>query len=149
MNHRRRLAADATETIGTALLACLIASLLASAVGAATLLDTLQFGPDVGEILQFGPYGHFTPEWRISAEQSSDHRYCVLQPAIMAAEHGSMVVEQRAADGRTFRAYWVGGPTSEGNNNCGSTADLTLGLVEMQTLRNADAASRHSSFVGF
>jgi hypothetical protein len=149
MNRRRRLAADAMETIGTALLACLIASLLASVVAAATLLDTVQFGPDVGEIVQFASYGHLAPEWRISAERSSDHRYCVLQPATMAAVHGSMVVEQRAADGRTFRAYWVGGPTSEGDTNCGNTADLTLGLVEMQTLRNADAASRHWAFVGF
>jgi hypothetical protein len=66
----------------------------------------------------------------------------------MGKVHGSMVVEQRLPDGRTFRAHWAGGPTSDGDGNCGSAADLTLGLVEMQTLLNADAATRHWHFVG-
>lgn len=149
MNRRRRLASDPTETIGTALLAGLIASLLASAVGAATLLCTLQFGPSVGEILQFGPYGQMAPEWRIDAVRSSDHRHCVLQPAVMGTRRGSMVVERRSADGRDFWAHWAGGPTSDGTGNCGDSADLTLGLVEIQTLLNADAAARHWRFVGF
>ena len=149
MNRRRRIVADPTGTIGTVLLGCLIASLLAGAVGAATLLCTLQFGPSVGEILQFGPYGQTAPEWRVDAVRASDHRHCVLKPAVMGATHGSMVVEQRASDGRTFQAYWAGGPTSEGEGNCGSAVDLTLGLVEIQTLLNADAAARHWRFVGF
>jgi hypothetical protein len=148
VNRRRRLAFDPTEYISTVLLACLIACLLASAVGVATLLSTLQFGPGVGEILQFGPYAQMTPEWRIEAVRSSDHRRCVLKPAIMGQVPGSMVVEQRLPDGRTFRTHWAGGPTSDGDGNCGSAADLTLGLVEMQTLVNADAATRHSHFVG-
>ena len=55
----------------------------------------------------------------------------------MAASRGSMVVEQRAADGRRFQVHWAGGPTSGGTADCGSTADLTLGLPEMQTMVNA------------
>ena len=143
------MVADATEVIGTALLAGLIASLLASAVGATTLLGTIQFGPRVGEILQFGPYGQLTPEWRVDAVRSSDHRHCVLKPAVMGTVRGSMVVERRMPDGRTFQAHWIGGPTSEGAENCGSAVDLTLGLVQMQTLLNADAAVRHWHFIGF
>lgn len=149
MNRRRRIATDHTETIGTALLAGLIAGLLASVVGAASVLRTLQFGPCVGEILVFGPYTQMSPDWRINAERSSDHRHCVLKPAVMGTGRGSMVVERRAADGRTFQAYWAGGPTSEGNTDCGSAVDLALGLIEMQTLRNADAASRHWRFIEF
>ena len=149
MNRRRRVTADATEMIGTALQACLIASLLASAVGAATHLRTLQFGPCVGEILRFGPFGQMAPEWQIEAIRSSDHRRCVLKPAAMGTAHGSMVVERRMADGRTFQAHWIGGPTSEGDGNCGNPADLTIGLVEMQTLLNADALTRHWHFIGF
>ena len=149
MIRRRRIATDHTEIIGTVLLAGLIASLLTSAVGAASLLRTLQFGPCVGEILVFGPYAQMAPDWRINAERSSDHRHCLLKPAVMGTGRGSMVVERRAADGRTFQAYWAGGPTSEGDADCGSVADLTLGLVEMQTLLNADAASRHWHFVEF
>jgi hypothetical protein len=149
VNRWRRIVTDPTELIGTALLACLIACLLASAVGAATMLRTLQFGPPVGEILLFGPYGQMTPGWRIDAVRSADHRRCVLKPAVMGTGRGSMVVERRMPDGRTFQTHWAGGPTSEGDGNCGSTADLTLGLVEMQTLLNADAATRHWHFIGF
>lgn len=149
MNRRRRLAYYSQEQIGTVLLACLIAGLLAGGVGVVALLPLVQLGPEVGEILHFGPYGQMAPSWRIDATRSADHRRCVLQPAVMGTEHGSMVVEQRLADGRTFRAHWAGGPTSSGDKDCGSPADLTLGLVEMQTLLNADAASRHWHFAGF
>lgn len=151
MNRRRqrqRLAADTGETIRTLLQACLLAGLLASAAGVAAVLHTVQFGPPVGEILRFGPYGQPAPIWQIQAVRSSDHRRCVLKPAIMATAHGSVVVERRLA-GPTFQAHWAGGPTSDGDGNCGSVADLTLGLVEMQTLVNADATARHWYFGGF
>lgn len=134
--------------IGTALQACLLAGLLASAVGVAAWLHAMQFGPPVGEILRFGPYGQPAPIWQIQAVRSSDHRRCVLKPAVMAMAHGSVVVERRLA-GPTFQAHWAGGPTSDGDGNCGSAADLTLGLIEMQTLVNADGAGRHWSVVGF
>lgn len=146
---RHRLSADIEEVVGTALRAGLIATLLAGAVGAATLLRTLQFGPPVGEILQFGSYDQYSPDWRISAVRSSDHRRCVLKPAMLSAERGSVVVEQRLDDGWTFQAHWSGGPTSDGDGNCGSAADLILGLTEMQALVNADAAARHWGFIGF
>jgi hypothetical protein len=54
-----------------------------------------------------------------------------------------------ATDGRTFQAHWIGGATSEGDTNCGGVADLSLGLVETQTLLNADTTTRHWYFTGF
>lgn len=150
MNHRRRrLHADTGEIIGTAFLACIIAGLLASTVGAATLLRSLQFGPPVGEMLLFRPYAQMAPEWRIDAVRSADHRRCILKPAIMSAEHGSVVVEQRQSNGPTFQVHWAGGPTSDGNGDCGGAVDLILGLTQMQTLVNADSTATHWRFAGF
>jgi len=80
------------------------------------------------------------------AQLASDHRHCVLKPAVMALSQGSAVVEQR--DDRTFLIHWAGGPTSEGRTNCGGAADLLLGLTAVQTLLNADAAGQHWYFVG-
>jgi hypothetical protein len=102
----------------------------------------------VGEILHFGPYDGWNPVWQIDAERWPDRRHCVLKPAVMAAAHGSLVVEQRRGDGRTFRIHWAGGPTSDGGADCGSAADLTVGLTAMQTLLNADTAAQHWPFIG-
>lgn len=149
MNRRRqRLLRDANGMVGTASVAFALAGLLIGMVGAVILLQTLQFGPPVGEILRFGPYDGWTPVWQIDAERSTDRHRCVLKPAVMAATHGSMVVEQRRDDGRTFLIHWAGGPTSNDRADCGSAADLMVGLTAMQTLLNADAAGQHWHFIG-
>lgn len=147
MNRRRsRLLRDANEMLGTASLAFVLAGLLAGMAGVASLLQDVQFGPAVGEILHFGPYNGWTPTWQIDARRASDDRRCVLKPAAMALSHGSAVVEQR--DGRVFLIHWAGGPTSEAGTNCGDTADVLVGLAAVQTLLNADAADQHWHFAG-
>jgi hypothetical protein len=149
MNRRRsRLLRDANEILGTASLAIVLAGVLTGMVGAVSLLQSVEFGPPVGEILHFGPYIGWTPGWQIDARQASDHRLCVLKPAIMALTHGSAVVEQRQRGGREFLLHWAGGPTSEDRTSCGDTADLLLGLTAVQTLLNADAAGQHWHFAG-
>ncbi|HUB13247.1 MAG TPA: hypothetical protein VMB34_14960 [Acetobacteraceae bacterium] len=148
VNRRRRLLREANEIAATASLACIVAGLLTGAVGAVSLLRSLQFGPPLGEILHFGPYNGWAPVWRIDAVRVADQQHCVLRPAIMAASRGSMVVEQRLGDGRTFVVHWAGGPTSDRPTNCGSAADLAVRLTAMQTLLNADAAGQHWHFVG-
>src|ERR1700722_4321952 len=92
---RPRLATNTVDMIDTALLACFVVTLLASAVAVATQLRYLQMGPPVGAILRFGPYAQPGPIWRIDAVRSVDRRRCVLQPTVMARAYGSMVVEQR------------------------------------------------------
>ncbi|HTW72344.1 MAG TPA: hypothetical protein VME47_20850 [Acetobacteraceae bacterium] len=147
MNRRRsRLLRDANEMLGTISLALVLAGLLSGMVGAASLLQGVQFGPPVGEILHFGPYNGWTPTWQIDAHRALGHRPCVLKPAIMALSRGSAIVERR--DGRKFLIHWAGGPTSEGRTNCGDTADVLVGLTAVQTLLNADAAAQHWNFVG-
>ena len=152
VNRRRQRVADhAGEVVSTVLIACLIASLLASTVAAAAVFNRLQFGPRVGEILRFRPGGYIPADWGIPAERLSDHRICLLEPAVLSAERGSIVVEQRRSDGWYFHAHWAGGRTSAGANDCGSSADLQLGLTAMQALVNAAGGSvgAHWHFVGF
>jgi hypothetical protein len=148
VNRRRyRVVNGAIAMLETVLLAALLAGALVCAVGALSLLPQVQFGPPVGQILTFRWYGPLTPRWHVDAMQSSTHRHCILKPAIMAAR-GSMVVERRMPDGRTFLAHWAGGPTSDDARNCGSDVDLTIGLAAMQTLLSADAKAVHWYFVG-
>lgn len=145
---RYRAVDRAIELFETVLLAIVLAGALVCAVGALSLLPQVQFGPPVGEILTFGWYGRPTPTWYVDAMQSSTNRHCRLEPAIMAATHGSMVVERRMPDGRTFLAHWAGGPTSVDAGNCGSNVDLAIGLGAMQTLVSLDAKAVHWYFVG-
>jgi hypothetical protein len=145
---RYRAVNRAIELFETVLLAALLAGSLICAVGALSLLPQVEFGPPVGEILTFGWYGRPTPTWHVDATQSSNNRHCLLEPAVMAATHGSMVVERRMPDGRTFLAHWAGGPTSDDAGNCGSDVDLTIGLAAMQTLVSVDAKAVHWHFVG-
>jgi hypothetical protein len=145
---RQRVANYSGEIIDTALLASLLAALLSSVVGVLTLLTSLRIGPPVGQILTFGPYDQPAPVWQVDATRLADHRRCVLKPALMAAAPGSMVVERRLPDSRTYQVHWIGGPTSEGDRDCGRAVDLILGLPAMQTLVNADAAAWHLHGIG-
>jgi hypothetical protein len=145
---RHRAVTRAAEMLETVLVGGLLACVLAGVVGALTLLPGLQFGPPVGEILTFRSYDRPAPLWHVDAVQSATNRHCILKPAVMASTHGSMVVERRLPDGRTFLAHWAGGPTSDGAGNCGSAVDLTIGLAAMQTLVNADSKAVHWYFVG-
>jgi len=139
---RQRIARSASAIIEAALPAFLIAGILVAATDSAAVLDNLDFGPPVGQILTFGPYSQPGPVWHVTVARAPGQRPCVLQPAIMATAPGSMVVESRSADGRVYRAHWAGGPTSDHASDCGAAADLTIALAAMQTLVNADALGR-------
>lgn len=145
---RYRVGHRAIAMLETVLLAVLLAGAMTSVVGALSLLPQVQFGPPVGQILTFAWHGWLTPTWHVGALQSSTNRYCVLKPAVMAVSQGSMVVERRLANSRTFFAHWAGGPTSDDDGNCGSNVDLTIGLAAMQTLATADAKAVHWYFLG-
>ena len=55
----------------------------------------------------------------------------------MAANGGSVVVEQRSDNKRLYRVHWAGGRTSDGPDDCGATADLMVRRVDLQLLINA------------
>lgn len=131
---------------GVALLACLVAGLLVSAVGMLALLQTLQIGPGVGEILVFGPYDQPVSGWKVQALRVADRQRCVLNPTIMAQAPGSMVVEQRQGNASSFLVHWTGGGTSGPGQDCGHSADLRLGLQQMQAMANAAQAAHWQVF---
>ena len=62
---------------------------------------------------------------------------CKLQPVVMASAGGSLVVEQRINNSRTFRVHWAGRQTSEPASDCGATADLLVSRIDLQLLSNA------------
>jgi hypothetical protein len=61
---------------------------------------------------------------------------CSLRPDIMAAEGGSLVVEQRLQSSRTFQVHWAGTRTSTGGSDCGGSADLVVSNADLQLLSN-------------
>lgn len=126
----------------------LLAGALLSAVGALRLFPQVQFGPPAGEVLTFGSSGWLTPAWHVGALQASTHRYCIVNPAVMAATHASMVVERRMPDGRAFLAHRGGGPASDNAGNCGHDLDLAISLPAMQWPVRADAKAVQGNFVG-
>ncbi len=148
----RRIVGNIGDVLAVALSPSLLASLLiamAAMTAELALLDHIQFGPPVGAILTFGPYYHPAPVWHLTVLRDSDQRRCLLQPAVMATAPGSLIVEARSADGRSFRVHWAGGPTSDRAHDCGNGADLTIGLPAMQTLLNANGfGHQHWEFIG-
>jgi hypothetical protein len=55
----------------------------------------------------------------------------------MAADGGSLVVEERSNDHRMYRVHWAGQRTTDGPSDCGSSADLMLSRPNLQLLINA------------
>jgi hypothetical protein len=140
MKGRRHTHPHAAREIGrTAVLAGLIAGLLASGVAMAAAVRTIDLGPKVGDILIFRQGAHMPPDWEFTvtntaAEQTAS---CLLQPGIMAAGGGSLVVEERFQSPRLFRVHWAGTRTSQGSANCGPSAELEVSGVDLQLLSNA------------
>jgi len=132
------------SVLGTALLACTIALLLASAVAVLSTVRNWDLGPHVGDILVFRPDAHFLADWQVTATPSSGRTIplpgtanCVLRPDIMTANGGSLVVEERDIQPSLYRVHWAGPHTSLGSSDCGRVADLTLSQADLQMLINA------------
>ena len=62
---------------------------------------------------------------------------CKLQPVVMASAGGSLVVERRTNNSRTYLVHWAGQQTSDPASDCGTTADLLVSRTDLQLLSNA------------
>ena len=99
-------------------LASLIAALLASSVAMVSATTRIEIGPRVGGILVFPRGARMPPHWEfIVMTTAMPAATCSLRPDIMAAEGGSLVVEQRRQSPRTFQVHWAGKRTSAGGSN--------------------------------
>ena len=125
-----------SETVRTAILAVLIATLLASSAAVVAAARALDIAPNVGDILVFRPGARMPTDWSFTVNKTSGMA-CVLTPPAMASEGGSLVVEQRLDGSQTYRVHWAGGRTSDGVTDCGRSADLMLQREEVQLLANA------------
>jgi hypothetical protein len=140
MKGRKRTYPHSAKEIGrTAVLAGLIAGLLASGVAMTTVVRTIDLGPKVGDILVFRQGAHMPPDWEftVASTAAGEMASCLLQPDIMAAGGGSLVVEERSLSPRRFRVHWAGKRTSQGSANCGQNAELEVSGMDLQLLSNA------------
>jgi hypothetical protein len=148
---------NAGEIVKTAVLACLLAGLLVSSVAMVSAAGTIDIGPKVGDILVFQQGARMPSDWAFTATTTTTTTTgdtvttCDLQPVAMAAGGGSLVVEERFQDPRTYRVHWAGERTANGATDCGNSAELVLPVADLQLLSNAvgGAGVEHRAFSGF
>ena len=98
--------------------------------------------PKLGDIVWFRP-GREIPELLATAipahrldPQGHPAKSCVLLPASLSAEGGSLVVEAERQEGGqpAYLVHWAGSRTSTGADDCGTGADLLLSRVDVENL---------------
>jgi hypothetical protein len=121
--------------------AFLVMALLAIAatlimVGLFGLADDLE--PKLGDIISFPP-GRVpsisTASIKVSPTNTPSQGTCVLDVQVMQRSGGSLVVEAtRRKPGHAFQVHWAGLRTSQGEDDCGSSADFLLNKVQVAAL---------------
>jgi hypothetical protein len=142
---RRLRDGEATaETVDSLLTACTVVLLVASVGGLIALFASLHIGLRVGDILVFKPYPGMADSLPVAAtrstalpEQSGVAQTCTLDPAVMAHDGGSLVVETKSLTSPVYGVHWAGVHTSTGAADCGNAADLTMSRMDLQSLVNA------------
>jgi hypothetical protein len=91
----------------------------------------------VGDIVVFSPVqpmGETQSAVRIVVHRPGTTR-CVLDLDVMGQAGGSVVVEARfARPVPGFRLHWAGARTSAGSDDCGNSADMIVGEVDMTNM---------------
>ncbi len=104
--------------------------------GLSWLADSL--GPQAGDIITFvATRAPSVSTGVITAGRAatSGRTSCILDEQTMQRSGGSLVVESaRFAPKRTFQVHWAGARTSNGPDDCGSSADLLMNIDEVAAL---------------
>jgi hypothetical protein len=128
-----------TGLISATLLAAVVA--LVGLAGAVKIARTAaEFGPAVGDIVQFDPQGYLPIDVHTQiAATRADASTCTLDLEAIHRTGGSMVVEQRyLGDGNPqYRVHWAGQRSANGAENCGRNADLMLDDTNLDLLAMA------------
>jgi hypothetical protein len=98
------------------------------------VLKSFRFGPSVGDVVVFQPSKTALSNEALqrvdvaaTAIVGSDRRSCTLNPAMMAVDGGSLVVERSFNVGRPMlQVHWSGHRTNNGDKDCGRSADLLI-----------------------
>jgi hypothetical protein len=128
-----------TGLFPAALLAVVVA--LVGLAGAVKIARTaVDFGPAVGDIVQFDPLGYMPLDIHTQvAAARADANGCLLDLESIHRRGGSLIVEQRyLGDGNhRYRVHWAGQSSAEGASDCGHEADLTLDDTNLNLLAMA------------
>jgi len=124
----------------TALAICLglIVAMVAFTVN---LVDALR--PKVGDMIVFDAGGRHNDPARVDAPRWANGRavgeVCAMDPAIIAANGGSLVIEARDPSGgeMEYRLHWAGAHSANGQGDCAGSADVAVSRVDLQRLANA------------
>jgi hypothetical protein len=132
------------DTIESVITAGSVVLLLATLGAIVALFANLHVGLRVGDILVFKPETSVLDSLSVTASrseprsgQSASATTCTLDPKVMAHDGGSIVVEARSLTKPVYRVHWAGTHTSTGAADCGSSVDLTVSRMDLQTLVNA------------
>jgi hypothetical protein len=133
-----------SDIVDSLLTACTVVLLVASLGGLMALFSSLHVGLRVGDILVFKPGASVADGLPVAAtrstplpQQSGSARICTLDPAVMAHDGGSLVVETKSLTEPDYGVHWAGAHTSAGASDCGGSVDLTMSRMDLQTLVNA------------
>ena len=105
-------------------------------VGLSDLADRL--GPQLGDIVAFLPRrlpSSSTASITVSPMNADGRKTCVLDAQVIQKSGGSLVIESaQARPDDIFKVHWAGLRTSDGQQDCGSSADFLLNRVQIAAL---------------
>ena len=119
---------------GMGLVGLIVAAIIVSSL---RLADGL--GPRIGDIIKFDPSKKISPDLQEPITTASIGGVttvsCVLDPRIMLASGGSLVINaKQSKPNGTFRVDWAGTRTSDSQRDCGANAELLLSKSDIVTL---------------
>ena len=111
--------------------------LMVTIVSALQLMDAL--GPRIGDIIRFDPARATSPVGQTSIRVTPlAGRSCKLDPSIMAASGGSLMIEATSPEpDRAYRVGWAGRRTSDGPADCGPAEVFLLSQADLIRLKLA------------
>jgi hypothetical protein len=66
---------------------------------------------------------------------ATPRRTCILDVRMMQRSGGSLIIEAvQFKPDRRFRLHWAGGRTSDGQEDCGASVDLSLSSIQIGAL---------------
>ena len=127
--------------IGPAILAA--GAVLVGCVVTFLLLNMDMLRPKVGDMVVFRPNTQEQDIWQIQVPTyrptDSGQTSCIMDPAIIVQQGGSLVVEARddTAAAAPYRVHWAGPHTANGAGDCAGSADIAVSHIDLQKLANA------------
>jgi hypothetical protein len=121
-----------------------MAIMLTGCLSTFLVLQLDEFRPKVGDIVVFKPGSQDTDMWQMTIPATSVSGIgttlaeCSLDPNVMAANGGSLVVEGlQDRPSLQYRIHWAGSETAPADGNCGPSANLLVSRTDLQRLANA------------